>query len=83
MAKLEREHSMSLKATEWARAQPLDGRVFAVFFAALLWRIPGAFMGVPLAIAVLTLLEQYTSTAWIAELLSGTPAHSRPIQTDR
>jgi len=57
--------------------------VFAVFFAALLWGIPGAFMGVPLAIAVLTLLEQYTSTAWIAELLSGTPAHSKRIGPDR
>jgi predicted PurR-regulated permease PerM len=46
--------------------------VFAVFFAALLWGIPGAFMGVPLAIAVLTVLEQYPSTAWVADLLSGT-----------
>jgi AI-2 transport protein TqsA len=47
--------------------------VFAVFFAALLWGIPGAFMGVPLAIAVLTILEQYPSTAWISQLLSGAP----------
>ena len=45
--------------------------VFAVFFAALLWGIPGAFMGVPIAIAVLTLMEQYPSTAWVADLLSG------------
>jgi AI-2 transport protein TqsA len=50
--------------------------VFSVFFAALLWGIPGAFMGVPLAIAVLTILEQYPSTSWISELLSGTPPHS-------
>ena len=50
--------------------------VFAVFFAALLWGIPGAFMGVPLAIAVLTILEQYPSTAWISELLSGAPRDS-------
>ena len=47
--------------------------VFAVFFLALLWGIPGAFMGVPLAIAVLTIMEQYPSTAWISKLLSGTP----------
>ena len=40
-------------------------------------------MGVPLAIAVLTLLEQYTSTAWISALLSGTPAPSGRIETDR
>ena len=50
--------------------------VFSVFFAALLWGIPGAFMGVPLAIAVLTVLEQYPSTAWISKLLSGAPRHS-------
>jgi predicted PurR-regulated permease PerM len=48
--------------------------VFAVFFTALLWGIPGAFMGVPIAIAVLTLMEQYPSTAWVADLLSGKPA---------
>ena len=51
--------------------------VFSVFFAALLWGIPGAFMGVPLAIAVLTVMEQYPSTAWISELLSGTPERAR------
>lgn len=51
--------------------------VFAVFFAALLWGIPGAFMGVPLAIAVLTIMEQYPSTAWISKLLSGTPERAR------
>ena len=38
--------------------------------------IPGAFMGVPLAIAVLTILEQYPSTEWISKLLSGAPRHS-------
>jgi len=50
--------------------------VLSVFFAALLWGIPGAFMGVPIAIAVLTVLQQYPSTAWIADLLSGTPERS-------
>lgn len=48
--------------------------VFSVFFAALLWGIPGAFMGVPIAIAILTVLEQYPSTAWVAGLLSGSKA---------
>ena len=56
--------------------------VFAVFFAALLWGIPGAFMGVPLAIAVLTIMEQYPSTAWIAELLSGTRALPEPTAAE-
>jgi predicted PurR-regulated permease PerM len=45
--------------------------VFSVFFGALIWGIPGAFMGVPLAIAILTILEQDASTAWITNLLSG------------
>ena len=47
--------------------------VFSVFFGALLWGIPGAFIGVPAAIAILMVLEQYPSTAWIPELLSGSP----------
>lgn len=45
--------------------------VFSVFFGALLWGITGAFMGVPIAIAVLTLLAQDEKTAWAAYLLSG------------
>jgi predicted PurR-regulated permease PerM len=45
--------------------------VFSVFFGALIWGIPGAFMGVPLAIAILTILELDASTAWITNLLSG------------
>ena len=47
--------------------------VFSVFFGALLWGIAGAFIGVPAAIAILMVLEQYPSTAWISELLSGSP----------
>ncbi|HEX2841835.1 AI-2E family transporter [Hyphomicrobium sp.] len=45
--------------------------VFSVFFVALLWGIPGAFMGVPLTIALLTVFEQSPETSWISELLSG------------
>jgi AI-2 transport protein TqsA len=45
--------------------------VFAVFFWAFLWGIPGAFIGVPIVIAALTLCEQRDSTRWIATLLSG------------
>ncbi len=45
--------------------------VFSVFFTALLWGIPGAFMGVPLAIALLTILDQDAGTRWISELFSG------------
>ena len=45
--------------------------LFAVFFWAFLWGIPGAFIGVPIVIACLTLCEQRESTRWVATLLSG------------
>jgi AI-2 transport protein TqsA len=45
--------------------------LFAVFFWAFLWGLPGAFIGVPMVIAALTLCEQRESTRWIGTLLSG------------
>ena len=45
--------------------------VFAVFFFGFLWGIPGAFLGVPILIAILTLCGHYPSTRWIATLLCG------------
>jgi AI-2 transport protein TqsA len=45
--------------------------LFAVFFWAFLWGLPGAFIGVPIVIACLTLCAQGESTRWIAALLSG------------
>jgi AI-2 transport protein TqsA len=45
--------------------------LFAVFFWMFLWGLPGAFIGVPITIAVLTICEQHSSSRWIAELLSG------------
>jgi AI-2 transport protein TqsA len=53
--------------------------IFAVFFWSFLWGIPGALIGVPITIAILTLCEHSDSTRWIAMLLSGTPSPpSRP-----
>jgi predicted PurR-regulated permease PerM len=49
--------------------------LFAVFFWAFLWGIPGAFIGVPIVIAALALCEQRESTRWIAALLSGRERH--------
>lgn len=46
--------------------------LFAVFFWSFLWGIAGAFIGVPIVIALLTFAEQSPATRWIAELLSGT-----------
>lgn len=45
--------------------------LLAVFFWTYLWGIPGAFIGVPIVIAVLTLCEQHESTRWVSDLLSG------------
>lgn len=45
--------------------------VFAVFFWGFLWGIPGAFIGVPIMITVITLCAQYPSSVWVATLLSG------------
>jgi predicted PurR-regulated permease PerM len=53
--------------------------IFAVFFWSFLWGIPGALIGVPITIAILTLCEHSDSTRWIAMLLSSTPSPpSRP-----
>jgi AI-2 transport protein TqsA len=46
--------------------------LFAVFFWTFIWGIAGAFIGVPIVIAALTLCEQHPSTRWIANLLNGT-----------
>jgi predicted PurR-regulated permease PerM len=48
--------------------------LFAVFFWTFLWGIPGAFIGVPIVIAALTVCAEYESTRWVAILLSGREA---------
>lgn len=45
--------------------------LFAVFFWSFLWGIPGAFIGVPVLIAVVTLCDTYQPSRWVADLLSG------------
>jgi len=45
--------------------------MFAVLLWTFLWGALGAFLGVPLAIATLTICEQFPSTRWIADILSG------------
>lgn len=42
----------------------------AFFFWAFLWGIPGAFIGIPMTIAFLTICEQHPSVRWLAKLLS-------------
>ncbi|MEO4001701.1 AI-2E family transporter [Mesorhizobium sp. CAU 1732] len=47
--------------------------LFSVFFWAFIWGAFGAFIGVPITIAILTYCAQAPSTRWIATLL-GSPA---------
>ena len=45
--------------------------VLAVFFWSFLWGIPGAFIGVPVTIAMLAACDANPASRWIATLLSG------------
>ncbi len=42
----------------------------AFFFWGFLWGIPGAFIGLPMTIALVTICQQTPSTRWIVRLLS-------------
>jgi AI-2 transport protein TqsA len=44
--------------------------LFAVFFWSFLWGISGAFIGVPITIAILTICDQYAASRWLAVLFS-------------
>ena len=59
-----------------ARLLPVYGLVIltvllAVFFWGLLWGIPGAFLGVPIVIALITVCDQIPGSRWVATLLAG------------
>lgn len=45
--------------------------LLAVFLGALVWGVPGAFLGVPVLIASVTLLERFPGTRFAAALMSG------------
>lgn len=47
--------------------------VFAVFFWGFLWGIPGAFIGVPIIIAVIAICSKFAGSRWVSTLLSGVP----------
>jgi predicted PurR-regulated permease PerM len=47
--------------------------LFAVFFWTWLWGLFGAFIGVPILIAVLTFCGEHPGTRWIAELFGSGP----------
>jgi predicted PurR-regulated permease PerM len=45
--------------------------LFSIFFWAYLWGIFGAFIGVPITIAILTYCQQGQTTRWLADLFAG------------
>lgn len=45
--------------------------LFSIVLWTYLWGALGAFLGVPLVIATLTLFEEFPSTRWMADILSG------------
>src|SRR5215831_3480044 len=53
--------------------------LFAVFFWSFLWGIPGAFIGVPATIAMLTMCVQYAGSRWLAVLLSDSASRKQDL----
>ena len=53
--------------------------LFSIFFWTFLWGLFGAFIGVPIVIAILTFCDQHPSSRWIADLLGGLkrPRHEK------
>jgi AI-2 transport protein TqsA len=51
--------------------------LFSVFFWLFLWGIPGAFIGVPIVLAVVTVCGQFAGSRWVSDLLSGKPGSDR------
>ena len=52
--------------------------LFAVFLWTVLWGLFGAFIGVPIAIAIITFCGYHPSSRWVADLLGG-PAEEKPL----
>jgi len=55
--------------------------LFAVFFGTFLWGIAGAFIGVPIVIAIDTICAHHSSSRWIADVLGAGPEveQGRPL----
>ena len=51
--------------------------LFSVFFWAIIWGIPGAFIGVQIMIVILAICRVLPSASWIAELFSGDVAEAK------
>ncbi len=51
--------------------------LLSVFFWTFLWGLFGAFIGVPIAIAILTFCSYFPSSQWVAEFLGGSSKGKR------
>ncbi len=57
--------------------------LFSIFLWSFLWGLPGAFIGVPILIAAVTICAHSSSASWVSDLLSGQeakPAATRPAE---
>jgi AI-2 transport protein TqsA len=54
--------------------------LFAVFFWTFLWGLFGAFIGVPIALAILTFCSHWPSSRWVSDLLGG-PMEGEPADS--
>jgi AI-2 transport protein TqsA len=52
--------------------------VFAIFLWTYLWGLFGAFIGVPIAIAIITFCSQHPSSRWVSDLLGGSEGARAP-----
>lgn len=55
--------------------------LFSVFFWSFLWGVFGAFIGVPITIALLTFCAQHPSSLWLAELFGSAEKEAPPLRT--
>lgn len=53
--------------------------LFAIFFWTFLWGLFGTFIGVPIALALISFCGQHPSSRWLADLLGG-PKQTKPQQ---
>ncbi|MBR1153540.1 AI-2E family transporter [Bradyrhizobium sp. JYMT SZCCT0428] len=53
--------------------------LFAIFFWTFQWGLFGTFIGVPIALAILTFCAQHPSSRWVADLLGG----SKQLRVDK
>jgi AI-2 transport protein TqsA len=47
--------------------------ILAIFFWGIIWGVPGAFMGVPLTIALATICSHFHGACWVTRLLTPAP----------